>query len=513
MADDAEFDGTTHELAEESRLHLGEAPKANPDENFQRALTPAERAGIALIKEEILEEPFVNFRLYPYPYKGEERSYFIRPQYSPAVLEARRARADERSGWSDADDKRTVGSRIAVNSLPAALRAGVRQIDPLTLNDSAGKTDMTSYLHKMAELYTSLYAEVADVAHGSSRVLDDFDDLTRWMKIGDSSLWYVMTPTLRYECLRPFAVVCERYLLRGEAPFESAKSTKRETFAGSTHAMFDQFIHWLKLAYRAVRDNFNVYYRTENGKDLPFLLSEAAKEMERLLARDVLISKAELHYFDIKPIFGSRTRSGMNELDWRKYLQLTIAATDFSAAELSRITAEAKTKAGTNHGMGEAMERAIFNEARARMIAFEMRYAFKKSERQWGLIGAAQKIARMSIACQKFSEIDPKMHAAETIYWKRKAWFANVHGDHEALGDAKRWQLLQHMMVAEALKVKAEGAHCKPEVAEAETISLEEEMATQCAILGLSTFSPMDLFQKRADDRYTGIENFGGWAV
>ena len=110
----------------------------------------------------------------------------------------------------------------------------------------------------------------------------------------------------------------------------------------------------------------------------------------------------------------------------------------------------------TPNAMAAAVEKAIHNEARARLIAFEMRHAFNMEESERLLVKAARETARKMIEREKFSDINPSAYAAREARAARQAQAAAARGDAEAVGRAKRDQLLQHALTTEALKVKAE---------------------------------------------------------
>jgi hypothetical protein len=110
----------------------------------------------------------------------------------------------------------------------------------------------------------------------------------------------------------------------------------------------------------------------------------------------------------------------------------------------------------TPEGMAKEVEKATHNEARARLIAFELLHAFNMTESERVLVKAARETARRMLASEKFSDIDPRAYAAREAKAARQAQVAAARGDVEAVGRAKRDQLLQNALTSEALKVRDE---------------------------------------------------------
>lgn len=110
----------------------------------------------------------------------------------------------------------------------------------------------------------------------------------------------------------------------------------------------------------------------------------------------------------------------------------------------------------TPNGMAAAVEKAVHNEARARVIAFEMRHSFNMSQPERLLVKAAQATARRMIERESFADLNPSAYAAREARAARQAEAAASRGDVEAVGRAKRDQLLQHALTTEALKARDE---------------------------------------------------------
>lgn len=110
----------------------------------------------------------------------------------------------------------------------------------------------------------------------------------------------------------------------------------------------------------------------------------------------------------------------------------------------------------TPEGMAKEVEKATHNEARARLIAFELRHAFNMTESERVLVKAARETARKMLDKEKFADINPRAYAAREAKAARDAQTAAARGDVEAVGRAKRDQLLQNSLTSEALKVKDE---------------------------------------------------------
>lgn len=107
-------------------------------------------------------------------------------------------------------------------------------------------------------------------------------------------------------------------------------------------------------------------------------------------------------------------------------------------------------------GMATAVEKAVHNEARTRLIASELRHAARLEPNEQLLVSAARATARKMIEQEKVSDVNPSVYAAQEARAARQAQSAASRGDAAGIGRAKQDQLLQNALVSEAIKVKAE---------------------------------------------------------
>lgn len=160
----------------------------------------------------------------------------------------------------------------------------------------------------------------------------------------------------------------------------------------------------------------------------------------------------------------------------------------------------------TPEGMAREVEKATHNEARARLIAFELRHAFNMTEPERVLVKAARETARKMLATEKFSDIEPRAYAAREAKAARQAQVAAARGDVEAVGRAKRDQLLQNSLTSEALKVRDEAdKHLRylnkfdsPSTAVTKSIGAEHMDAINELLAGYG-LSPRERYSQRSE--------------
>jgi hypothetical protein len=110
----------------------------------------------------------------------------------------------------------------------------------------------------------------------------------------------------------------------------------------------------------------------------------------------------------------------------------------------------------TPEGMSRAVEQAVHNEARGRLIASELRHSLNSTESERVLLKAARAAAERIVAGKKLSELDPRAYAAREAAAARKARVAAVRGDKQLVIQAKRDQLLQHALAKAAMDARQE---------------------------------------------------------
>lgn len=103
-----------------------------------------------------------------------------------------------------------------------------------------------------------------------------------------------------------------------------------------------------------------------------------------------------------------------------------------------------------------AVDRALHNEARIRMVAAELRHLEKTGQPARVMLAAAKEAAKQTIAKMAVREVHPKRFAAAETRARRSAMEAVRRGDTDAAIDWKRKEMLQHALAQVAIDVQAE---------------------------------------------------------
>jgi hypothetical protein len=137
--------------------------------------------------------------------------------------------------------------------------------------------------------------------------------------------WSSLTIDQQRQYHEQFAYSFEIYLHEGKAPSVEMQS------------LFNQFAAWLKRVYKSIRDELNATYKAQFGRDLPMMSSEIRLVMDRMLATDEQIARAQA-VRGMKAMFQTQEQSGMNDAEWAAYQALEQDATDAATAELTKAT-------------------------------------------------------------------------------------------------------------------------------------------------------------------------------
>lgn len=79
-----------------------------------------------------------------------------------------------------------------------------------------------------------------------------------------------------------------------------------------------RFGEYVRNIYKSIRDELNVIYKKENGKDLPVLTEEVKAVMDRMLASEEQIQFSQRVY-GMQPMFLTQEQSGMDNKTWQEY--------------------------------------------------------------------------------------------------------------------------------------------------------------------------------------------------
>jgi hypothetical protein len=191
-----------------------------------------------------------------------------------------------------------------------------------TLNKDA---DFSTFAHETAHYFLTILGDVAARPDAPASVVDDMNTLLRWFGVKDLATWNAMSLDQQRQYHEQFAYSFETYLFEGKAP------------SVEMQGLFDQFARWLKQVYQGLITKINDVYKAEFGKDLPILTGEVRQVMDRMLATEDQIARAQA-IREMKPQFQTQEQSGMDDATWAAYQELQEQATERAVAELTTAT-------------------------------------------------------------------------------------------------------------------------------------------------------------------------------
>jgi hypothetical protein len=213
-----------------------------------------------------------------------------------------------------------------------AARAPRGEFDPAKLMTTLREgRDFSTFAHETAHFYLTILADIARSATGPQQTKADMDALLSWFGIEGATpaerlaKWSSLTIDQQRQYHEQFAYSFEIYLHEGKAPSVEMQS------------LFNQFSAWLKRVYKSIRDELNATYKAQFGRDLPMMNSEIRLVMDRMLATDEQIARAQA-VRGMKAMFQTQEQSGMNDAEWAAYQALEQDATDAATAELTKAT-------------------------------------------------------------------------------------------------------------------------------------------------------------------------------
>jgi ElaB/YqjD/DUF883 family membrane-anchored ribosome-binding protein len=191
--------------------------------------------------------------------------------------------------------------------------------------------DFSTFAHETAHFYLTILADIARSATGPQQTKADMDALLSWFGIDGATpaerlaKWSSLTIDQQRQYHEQFAYSFEIYLHEGKAPSVEMQS------------LFNQFAAWLKRVYKSIRDELNATYKAQFGRDLPMMNSEIRLVMDRMLATDEQIARAQA-VRGMKVMFQTQEQSGMPDAEWAALKILEQEATDAATVELTKAT-------------------------------------------------------------------------------------------------------------------------------------------------------------------------------
>ncbi len=202
--------------------------------------------------------------------------------------------------------------------------------DPRRLTTILNKTaDLSTFLHESAHAFLTFYEQVAQMPDAPARIVNDLDEVLRWAGIAGATpqerlaTWNGMTLDQKRKAHEQFAYSFEVYLFEGKAP------------SAEMQGLFERFSAWLKRVYRSIRDDLNAIYRREFGEDLPLLTGEVRQVMDRMIASDDQIKRAEA-VRNMEGLFQTQEQSGMDDAAWMAYQAMLDEAREAATIDLTK---------------------------------------------------------------------------------------------------------------------------------------------------------------------------------
>ena len=183
--------------------------------------------------------------------------------------------------------------------------------------------DYSTFLHETAHFFLTVYSDMAALPNATPKMQQDMQAILDWFGIKDLSTWNAMSLGQQRQYHEQFAYNYEIYLFEGKAPSKDMQT------------LFDKFSRFLRRVYKSIRDELNVMYRKENGKDLPMLTDEIRSVMDRMIASEEQITEAEQVY-GMQPMFATQEQSGMDDATWAEYQETIKAAHDDAVVDLNK---------------------------------------------------------------------------------------------------------------------------------------------------------------------------------
>lgn len=212
-----------------------------------------------------------------------------------------------------------------------AAASGARgAFDPRSLTLMLNKgADMSTFPHEMAHFYLTMLNRMASSATADPSARADMDLTLSWFGVAGATpeeriaSWNAMSVDQQRQYHEQFAYNFELYLFEGKSP------------SLEMQGVFDRFAAYLKRVYKSIRDELNATYKAQFGRDLPFLTPEIRGVMDRMLASDEQIKRAEA-IRNMMPMFQTQEQAGMSDTEWAAYQAMQSEATQASITDLSR---------------------------------------------------------------------------------------------------------------------------------------------------------------------------------
>jgi len=185
------------------------------------------------------------------------------------------------------------------------------------------KADLSTFLHETAHFFLTVYADMAALPDATDQMKADMQTILDWFRVADLDTWNKMSLEEQRKYHEQWAYNYELYLFEGKAPGVEMQS------------MFDKFSAWLKRVYLSIRDDLNRLYREEHNEDLPILTGEVRQVMDRMIASDDQIKRAEA-VRNMEGLFQTQEQSGMDDAAWMAYQAMLDEAREAATIDLTK---------------------------------------------------------------------------------------------------------------------------------------------------------------------------------
>lgn len=185
------------------------------------------------------------------------------------------------------------------------------------------KADLSTFLHETAHFFLTVYADMAARPDATDQMKTDMQTVLDWFGVKDLETWNAMSLEQQRKYHEQWAYNYELYLFEGKAPSVEMQS------------MFDKFSAWLKRVYLSIREDLNRLYREEHNEDLPILTGEVRQVMDRMIASDDQIKRAEA-VRNMEALFQTQEQSGMDDAAWGAYQAMLDEAREAATIDLTK---------------------------------------------------------------------------------------------------------------------------------------------------------------------------------
>jgi len=232
-----------------------------------------------------------------------------------AVMDSRQIKSTENKGGFNPEAASTL-----YQDAPEEPRG---TFNPRTFEIALTKSrDVTTFWHETSHGAFETYAKMISANTAPEWVRSDFNTLLKWFGVKDVAEWNSLTFEQKRKHYEAFSYNFEIYAAEGKAP------------SLELQPVFARFKQLVMRVYRNIRGELNEAYRKQFGTDLPILTGEVRQVMDRMLASEEQIKRAQ-EAREMKPRFQTQEEAGVSDAEWAQYQQALADAHQQAVDELT----------------------------------------------------------------------------------------------------------------------------------------------------------------------------------